>query len=99
MAGFVKADVARTRDLELRDPAPALVLDWRGELDALAQGEDRPAVARIDALEPQHVAKERPGRSASSAKMMVCAPAITPRSVMLAPCPKWPLPFVLGMRR
>src|SRR4029453_17965992 len=36
MAGFVQADFARTRDLELRDPAPALVLDRRYELDALA---------------------------------------------------------------
>ena len=35
MAGFVQPDFARTWDLELRDPAPALVLDRRYELDAL----------------------------------------------------------------
>src|ERR671915_244449 len=36
MPGFVEADLARAGDLELRDQAPALVLDRRHELDPLA---------------------------------------------------------------
>ena len=41
------------------------------------QGEDQPALAGIDPFEAQHVVKELASSSASSAKMIVCAPAIT----------------------
>ena len=97
MPGFVQTDLAGAGDLEVCDPAPALVLYRRyehnplalefgdGVLDVMAheeqgvmpgpaapagarvdrdltrrQGEDQPAVAGIDPLEAQHVAKELP---------------------------------------
>ena len=97
MPGFVQTDLAGAGELEVRDPAPALILYRSYELDALAlefrdgaldvmaheekgvmprspaptgarvdrdltrrQGEDQPALAGIDPLEAQHVAKELP---------------------------------------
>src|SRR5919108_751675 len=113
--GLVKTDLARAGDPELRDPAPALILDRRDEVDPLAlelldgpldvmaheeqgvmsgpaapagagvdgdlarrQGEDQPAVAGIDPLEAQHVAKELASSLGVLGEDIVCAPAITP---------------------
>jgi hypothetical protein len=52
--GFVQTDLAGAGDLEVRDPAPALVLDRRYELDALAL-EFRDGVLDVMAHEEQGV--------------------------------------------
>jgi hypothetical protein len=58
--GFVQTDLAGAGDLEVRDPAPALILDRRYELDALAL-EFRDGVLDVMTHEEQGV---MPGRAA-----------------------------------
>ena len=59
MPGFVQTDLAGARDLEVRDPAPALVLYRRYELDALAL-EFRDGALDVMAHEEQGVMPRSP---------------------------------------